>query len=346
MIAVCFGTRPEIIKMAPVIHVLEDRGIDHETIHSGQHYSPEMSGNFFEELDLHNPTHDLGVGSGRAASQLAEIIRRAGTMMAGRYSLALVHGDTNTTLGCALAANKSRIPIGHVEAGLRCGDMSMPEECNRVMVDHISTLLFPPTMQARENIMFENLNGPRFRHPVVVTGNTIVDAVQMIDPKVPELQDRYILLTLHRQENVDNPERLSDILSALQDVRTEIGLPIVFPCHPRTRDKVDGNGSLQVMGPAGYWDFLRLEAASRLTITDSGGVVEECCIQNVPTVILRNCTERPEALSCGAAMLAYPEGLVLASQYMLKKSRDWSHPYGDGHAAERIVNQVERAGYT
>ena len=315
MISIIVGTRPEIIKMSPIIRECQRKDIDFSLLHTGQHYSYEMDHIFFDELNLPSPDHHLDVGSGSHADQ-------TGSIMSGiervyeqeRPDVVLVQGDTNTVLAGSLVAAKMCIPLGHVEAGLRSYDRTMPEEVNRVVADHLGDCLFAPTEKARENLIREGIDAGK----ILVTGNTIVDAVYQNLNIAKEKDDalktfgvssgEYFLVTAHRQENVDNPEKLQNIVSTLRNIHDLYSLPVIFPVHPRTRKMIDQfqipvNG-IYLTEPIGFFRFLQLESEARLVLTDSGGVQEECCILGVPCVTLRKNTERPETVEVGANILA------------------------------------------
>jgi UDP-N-acetylglucosamine 2-epimerase (non-hydrolysing) len=356
-IAIIIGTRPEIIKMSPVIRECERRGLDHFVLHTGQHYSYEMDRVFFEELELPQPEYNLDVGSGTHAEQTGKIM--AGierVLVKDRPGVVLVQGDTNTVLGGALAASKLHIKVGHVEAGLRSYDRSMPEEINRVVSDHISDYLFAPTDMAKRNLLSEGIAEEK----ITVTGNTIVDSVyqnlRLSRGKVNVLEDlnlrpkEYFLVTAHREENVDGRERLGGILKGLELVSDELAFPIVFPVHPRTRKMIDRFGfelkGIVAIDPVGFLEFLQLEANARLVLTDSGGVQEETCILGVPCVTLRDNTERPETLEVGSNVLvgAGPERILEGARLMLTLGNGWKHPFGEGQTGKRIVNTIVNNG--
>jgi len=301
--------------MAPVIRECQRRGLDYSIIHTGQHYSYQMDRIFFEQLELPQQDHNLDVGSGNHGEQTGRILADLETvLMAERPDVVLVQGDTNTVLAGALAASKLHIKVGHVEAGLRSYDRSMPEEINRVVADHISDYCFAPTDISKANLLKEGIAEEKIH----VTGNTIVDSVyqnlEIAMRKVNILADLdlepkgYFLVTSHRQENVDNKERLGEIIRGLEMVKSEFGLPVVFPVHPRTRKMVESFGfeldGIRAIEPLGFLEFLQLEANARMALTDSGGVQEEACILGVPCVTLRDNTERPETLDVGANVLA------------------------------------------
>lgn len=350
MISIILGTRPEIIKMAPVIRACQRTGTDYSVLHTGQHYSYEMDRIFFEELELPAPNHNLDVGSGSHAEQTGKImtgIERI--LLADRPDVVLVQGDTNTVLAGALAATKLHIPVGHVEAGLRSFDRSMPEEINRIVADHISDFLFAPTELSRQHLLREGIDEKK----ISVTGNTVVDAVfenrKIAEKKNTILDDlklipeQYFLVTAHRAENVDVKIHLQGIIDGILSIQKKYNLPVIFPMHPRTRKMMTDFGinakGITVIDPVGYLDFLSLEAQARLVLTDSGGLQEESCILNVPCVTLRENTERPETIDVGANMLAgtNAQRIIDAASRMLSVKKEWQNPYGDGKAGEKIV---------
>ncbi len=350
MIAIVLGTRPEIIKMSPIIRECEARNLDYFILHSGQHYSYDMDRAFFEDLELPEPKYNLDVGSGTQAGQTAKIMTGIEDVLVKESpDIVLVQGDTNTVMAGALAAAKLRIRVGHVEAGLRSFDRTMPEEINRVVADHISDYLFAPTETARQYLLAEGIE----ENKICVTGNTIVDAVfqnREIAKKRANILETlglapqgYFLVTAHRQENVDNPEKLRSIIAGLEAVHREYSLPIIFPMHPRTRKMVEHFGisldGITVMNPVGFLEFLQLESTARLVLTDSGGVQEETCILGVPCVTLRKNTERPETIEVGGNILAGTgaEKILASARQMLSRTGSWENPYGDGMAGRMIV---------
>lgn len=355
MIAIILGTRPEIIKMSPIIRACDAQGEDYFTLHTGQHYSYELDRAFFEDLELPEPKYNLDVGSGTHAEQTGKIMTGIEKiLLEEKPEVVLVQGDTNTVLAGALAASKLHIKVGHVEAGLRSFDRRMPEEINRVVADHISDVLFPPTETAKRNLMDEGIP----EEEIFVTGNTIVDAMEqnlaIAQRKGDLLQELgitakgFFLVTAHRAENVDSKQRLEGIFRGLKAIRNEFSLPIVFPVHPRTAKTVQAFGlspdGIKVTKPLGYLDFLQLEANARLVLTDSGGLQEESCILGVPCVTLRDNTERPETIEVGANVLAGtdPDAMLSCVGEMLTRGRPWANPFGDGRAGEHIVREVLR----
>jgi len=350
MIAIILGTRPEIIKMSPVIRECERKGLDYFILHTGQHYSYEMDRVFFNELELPLPKYNLDVGSGTHAEQTGKIMIGVERILINEEpDMVLVQGDTNTTLAGALTAAKLHIKVGHVEAGLRSYDRRMPEEINRVLADHISDYLFAPTEKAKQNLLREGID----ENKIFVTGNTIVDAVyqnlEIAKRKVNVLKDlglkpkEYFLVTVHRQENVDVKERLKGILKGLELIHEEFSMPVVFPIHPRTQKRIKEFGlsldDVTVIDPLGFLEFLQLEANARLVLTDSGGVQEETCILCVPCVTLRDNTERPETLEVGSNILAgtKPETILQSVKTMFSRENSWKNPFGDGKAGKMIV---------
>jgi len=359
MIAIVLGTRPEIIKMSPVIRECERRGIDYFILHTGQHYSYEMDRVFFEELELPPPEYNLDVGSGTHAEQTGKIMFGVERVLKNvKPDIILVEGDTNTVMAGALAATKLHIKVGHVEAGLRSYDRRMPEEINRIVADHVSDYLFAPTEKAKQNLLREGVEEDK----IFVTGNTIVDAVyqnlEIAKRKVNVLKylglkpKEYFLVTAHRQENVDVKERLKGILKGLELIHEEFSMPVVFPIHPRTRRRIREFGlsldGVTVNDPLGFLEFLQLEANARLVLTDSGGVQEETCILGVPCVTLRDNTERPETLEVGSNIIVGTkrEKILEGVKLMFNKENSWENPFGDGRAGERIIEILKNKRVT
>jgi UDP-N-acetylglucosamine 2-epimerase (non-hydrolysing) len=352
--AIILGTRPEIIKMSPVIRECRRRELDFLIIHTEQHHAYEMDRVFFEDLQLPEPRFRLGVGQGAHGAQTGRLLQGIEKVLVEQKPDAvLVQGDTNTVLAGALAAAKLHVPVGHVEAGLRSYDRRMPEELNRVLADHASDLLFAPTGQARDILLSEGIDDDKIH----VTGNTIVDAVEQNlaiarsrgrSPTDHGLSDGgYIVVTAHRPENVDHGERLEMLLEAVANVRRETGLEVICPLHPRTENKVRTFGlqmpeEIRIIEPLGFLDFLQLEAQADLILTDSGGMQEEACILQVPCVTLRENTERPETVEAGANVLAgiQPREVLRSVRDMLGRNGGWSNPFGDGRSARRILDIV------
>jgi UDP-N-acetylglucosamine 2-epimerase (non-hydrolysing) len=353
-IALILGTRPEIIKMSPLIWECASRKLDFFLIHSGQHYSYKLDKIFFEQLKLPHPDYSLEVGSGSPAEQTGSIVVRCGeVMLKERPDIALVEGDTNTTLGAALSAFKSKVKIGHVEAGLRSHDRTMPEELNRILVDHCSDYLFAPTKTSRGLLLMEGIPSEK----VLVTGNTIVDAVfknirlaqkeKLVLEKFHLKYKQYVLVTIHRPENVDSKLRFQSILKALEMINRALDLTILFPIHPRSTKNIRSFSikipkSIHVVEPTDYLSFLTLLSAARLVITDSGGIQEEACILRTACVTVRDNTERPETVEVGSNMIAgvKPDKILSAVKIMLEVHTNWRNPFGDGNAAAKIIDSI------
>lgn len=352
-IAIILGTRPEIIKMAPVIKALETKKADFFVVHTGQHYSYHLDRVFFKELCLPAARHNLEVGSGSHAEQTARMLVGVEKILKQETpDIVLVEGDTNSVLAAALAASKLHIKVGHVEAGLRSYDRNMPEEINRVLVDHIADFFFAPTETAKTVLLSEGIPETK----VFVTGNTIVDAVHQTLDVVEKNSEfalnftlkpkGYFLATIHREENVDDRLRFTSILEGLGEVAGNFKIPVVYPVHPRSRKMMARfnlhPARLRLIEPVDYGVFLKLEQSARLILTDSGGVQEEACILGTPCVTLRDNTERPETLSVGANTLAgvAPEGIIDSCRLMLAKGNSWRNPFGDGRAGQRIAKII------
>lgn len=358
MIAIIVGTRPEIIKMAPVIRACEKNNIDYQLLHTGQHYSYEMDKIFFQELELPEPDYELDVGSGTHGEQTAKILTKIEKILIDekycRSDIVLVEGDTNTVFAGALAASKLHVEVGHIEAGLRSYFREMPEEINRILTDHISDYLFAPTENAKKILLSEGIE----RERIFVTGNTIVDSIYQnielakkktdIFKKLGIEKGTYFLVTVHRAENVDVAERLRGIGEGLNRIYNKYKLPIILPLHPRTRKMIEKfdiklNENIKLINPLGFLEFLQLEANAKLVLTDSGGVQEETCILKVPCVTLRDNTERPETIEVGSNMLAgcNPDMIINTTELMLNKDKKWKNPFGDGNAGINIIKILE-----
>uniref|UniRef100_UPI00261AE224 non-hydrolyzing UDP-N-acetylglucosamine 2-epimerase n=1 Tax=Halorientalis sp. TaxID=1931229 RepID=UPI00261AE224 len=310
-VAIVLGTRPEIIKLSPVIRECERRGVPYTIIHTGQHYSDELDTVFFEQLELPTPEHNHGVGSDSNGAQTgAMLIEIEEVLLDIDPDVVLVQGDTNSVLAGAIASSKLDCELGHIEAGLRSFDREMPEETNRVVTDHVADYLFAPTETAADYLRAEG----RPDEAIYVTGNTVVDAVQQnreIATRKSEIlnefdlsPDTYAVMTAHRAENVDAPSRFEDLLTGVKRVATEYEFEVIYPIHPRAQDRLDNFDigvpeQIRLVEPLDYLDFLTLQANAGLILTDSGGIQEEACILQVPCVTLRDSTERPETLDVG-----------------------------------------------
>jgi len=354
------GTRPEIVKMAPVIRALKKKSLPNVFVHCGQHYDYNMSQQFIEELELPTPDYGFkvrayspGLQTGRIITLMERVVKKV------KPSVVLVEGDTNGVLASALAAVKLNVPVGHVEAGLRSFDLRMPEEHNRRLVDHVSTYLFAPTENSRKNLEREGVWGK-----IHVTGNTVIDAVIQHLPLAERKSTvlgklkfkRFALVTAHRAENVDDPAVLRDFVEAFD----EAPVPIVYPIHPRTRKrlrqqrlwkKLSSSENVQLLPPQGYFDFLVLMKNCDMMLTDSGGLQEEATAPPLrkPVLVIRLSTERPEAVEAGfARVVGVKKRDVLAAMEQTLERRGelpQASPYGDGSAAKKIVEILTREAF-
>lgn len=354
-IAIILGTRPEIIKMSPIIKECQKEKIDFFILHTNQHYSKSLDRIFFNELELPRVKYNLDIGSGTQAEELGRMLISIEKVLAKeRPDIILVEGDTNTVLAGALAAVKLHIKVGHIEAGLRSYFREMPEEINRILTDHCSDFLFAPTKMAKEILIDEGI----CKSKIFITGNTIVDAVyqnlkrgQNKSKILKELnlrRNEYFLATVHRPENVDEKQRLKNILKGLELVYKKFNFPIVFSIHPRTEKMINKfelkiPKGINLIKPIGFLDFLQLEENTKLVLTDSGGVQEEACILRIPCVTLRDNTERPEVLKIGSNLLsgANSKKILSCVSKMLNIKRNWANPFGDGKAAKKIIEIIK-----
>lgn len=347
------GTRPEIIKMAPILRVLQGNSAPYVFVHCGQHYDYNMSQQFIEELGLPRPDYGFKIKIYSPCVQTGRIMRIVGRVVKKvKPRLVLVEGDTNGVLASALAAVKLDVPVGHVEAGLRSFDLRMPEEHNRRLVDHISTYLFAPTDTAKKNLERESVWGK-----IYVTGNTVVDAVLQhlpIAEKKSVILEKirfkeFALVTAHRAENVDNQVVLRNLVESF----VEAPVPIVYPIHPRTRKRLRqhkmwksfvSSENVQILPPLGYFDFLLLMKECKMIITDSGGLQEEATAPPLrkPVLVIRLSTERPEAVEAGFTKVVGvdKENILDAMEQTLERKFDFPEfsPYGVGDAGKSIVS--------
>jgi len=358
-VAVVVGTRPEIIKMAPVIGEIDRRLGPGAAlvINSGQHYDASMSGRFWTELGIGEPAITLDAGGMSRAACIGHLVGKLGHAFdGGRPAAVIVQGDTNTTVAGALAANACGVPLVHVEAGLRSHDRAMPEEHNRVVADQLADLCCAATQENVDNLRDAGVPDSR----IMLTGNPVVEAVSAQLParavrlmRLNQLglrSERYLLATIHRPENTDDPIRLRSILSALVEASHRWDVPVLLPAHPRTTaaaksaDCEDLWAQLQIMDPLGARDFLTLAAHAALLVSDSGGVAEEVTVLKRPLIVVRRSTERPEAIDAGFAKLVRPAQVGDAADAVLEDLDDvlarlqaLPSPYGTGRAAARIA---------
>ncbi len=360
------GARPNFMKVAPIVHALEHRGHDVVLVHTGQHFDAAMSDTFFVDLALRDPDHHLGVGAGTHADQTARVMQRFDeVLVAERPDWVVVVGDVNSTLAAALVASKRRPEIGcriaHVEAGLRSHDWAMPEEVNRVLTDQMSDLLLTHSVEAEAHLQVEGIAPYR----IVFVGNVMIDSLFATLARTPgdHPWDRfglqrgaYGLVTLHRPSNVDDLERLHQLVTGLESLAPS--LPLLWPVHPRTRARLEALELshplvMQLTDPLGYRDMVHLLDGSAVVITDSGGLQEESTALGVPCVTLRESTERPVTVAHGTNRLVpWPPtaaGLVSTVSRARQSgrgagSRRGTPPGWDGQAAARIVVALEQAG--
>ena len=359
-IATVIGTRPEIIKMAPVLDEMEKMGIENVLIHTGQHYDHEMSQQFFQDLKIKKPDYNIGVGSNSHGKQTAIMMESIeNVLIEEKPDIIMVQGDTNAVLAGALTASKLHMAVGHVEAGLRSYDKTMPEEINRQIADICSNIFFVPTEESAINLLFENINP----HEIYITGNTIVDACNR-HLKIAENESNILnklkitgdtlILTIHRAENVDDLERLKNIVEALLELDN---ITVVFPVHPRTvktlkkfgfYSKLEEACHIKLIKPLGYLDFLLLLSRSKFVMTDSGGLQEEAITLNIPCITLRYNTERPETVKAGGNLLVGTDKKMIVDAYnrisqdstLYQKMKNAENPYGDGQSSKNILKAV------
>jgi UDP-N-acetylglucosamine 2-epimerase (non-hydrolysing) len=346
------GTRPEFIKVAPIMRLLQKENTPYVFVHSNQHYSEEMDKKIIQDLSLRVQDYNLDIKSGPHGEQTGKIMERFEKVcLEVNPSMVLVHGDTNTTLAGALVAAKLHIPVGHIEAGLRSFDMNMPEEINRVLVDRISDLLFAPTGLAKENLLKDGVA----ENKIVVTGNTVVDALYQhsdISEKSKVLEenkiekDGYIVVTAHRPENVDSKDRLEKLFTLLEHASNKLHKKIIFPIHPRTRKNLGAFSvkipeQITLINPVGYIDMLSLLKNATLIMTDSGGIQEEAYILKKPAVTLRDSTERPETLTANFIVDNSIEKFDQAWSSFESGNVYWEDRFGKGDASALIVEHVK-----
>ena len=365
-IATILGTRPEIIKMAPIIDEIAKRGIDQIVLHTGQHYDKEMSDNFFRDLEIPSPDYNIHVGSASHGKQTGLMMKGIEEVLVSeKPDIVLVQGDTNAVLAGALVASKLHIAVGHVEAGLRSFDMTMPEEINRRVADVASSMYFVPTVESAINLLAEGFS----RRNLIVTGNTVVDACfrhleiakkrgieeESLSRLDIENMDNILTLTMHRAENVDDRKRVTSIIEALKELDQ---MNIIFPIHPRTKntlqefglfDELDSLEHVHIIKPIGYLDFLQLTSASTLILTDSGGLQEEAITLDVPALTLRYNTERPETVTSGGNILVGSDkdaileyvGRILSDEEFRDRMKNAPNPYGQGDSAKLTVDAIQ-----
>ena len=342
------GARPNFMKAAPVIRAIAARGAQQTVVHTGQHYDVNMSDVFFQELGIPQPDVNLQVGSGSHAQQTAEIIARFEPVVLERKpELVLVYGDVNSTVAAALVCAKLLIHVGHVEAGLRSFDRTMPEEINRLLTDQLADVLFTPSEDGNRNLAREGVPEQKIH----LVGNVMIDTLVRMLPVAKsrvsaDLPGRYVLVTLHRPSNVDDPDWLGHMLRALEEIGRD--LTVLFPVHPRTRQRLAeagvnvANSTVRLMDPLPYIDFLGLQTKATVVITDSGGIQEETTYLGVPCLTVRENTERPITVDVGTNILVGRDVGRLRREFEQvvneRPKKGQNPPLWDGHAAERIAD--------
>lgn len=332
------GTRPEIIRLSRIIEKL-DSHCTHILVHTGQNFDKNLSDIFFEDLKVRKPDYFLSVKGTTAGEQIAQILTETEKVMEKEQpDKVLILGDTNSSLS-AIIAKRLRIPVVHMEAGNRCYDDRVPEEVNRRIIDHSSDLLLPYTERSRANLIREGISPER----ILVTGNPILEVISHYEDQINRSdilknlkikKQKYVLVTLHRAENVDLEHRLREFIRAFTTISRQYGVPVICSLHPRTRDKIRhfnidvDQDAIRFNEPFGFFDFIRLERDALCVLSDSGTVQEECCIFHVPNVTIRDVTERPETLECGSNILsgADHETILKCVQIVMSQSLTWAVP--------------------
>jgi len=348
------GTRPEIIRLSLIIKKL-DQYCDHILVHTGQNFDDSLSSVFFSELDLREPNYYLGVRGDSSGEQIGQIIIEVEkVILRERLDRILVLGDTNSGLA-AIVAKRIGIPVFHMEAGNRCFDDRVPEEVNRRVIDHCSTILLPYTHRSKENLLNEGIA----EEVIYVTGNPIYEVIEHYSEKIESSKilaklnvqpQKYFLVTMHRAENVDHEDRLKDLLAGLDKISGKYSLPCICSLHPRTKSKIEqfnlktGNKNIRFSVPFGFFDFVALEKNALCVITDSGTVQEECCIFKVPNITIRDVTERPETIESGSNMLtgASPDLILKSVDIVLHEKSEWNPPseYVEKNVSSKIVKII------
>ncbi|SFG62717.1 non-hydrolyzing UDP-N-acetylglucosamine 2-epimerase [Pedobacter insulae] len=354
LITIIAGARPNFMKIAPIVHAIqsakkEGKNVDFRLIHTGQHFDKKMSGDFFEQLGIPEPHANLEAGGGTQAEQTGAImIRFEQELLSNPTDLVLVVGDVTSTMACAITAQKLKVKVAHVEAGIRSDDWGMPEEINRLVTDSITNYFFTTSEVANENLRKTGITEDR----IFFVGNTMIDTLlknrpRFIAPPIWEeanLQEKgYLVLTLHRPANVDQESQLKDLMDEI--IHHSHGVPIVFPVHPRTAKSLQGLGiaapNLHFIEPLSYLEFNFLVEKAKLVVTDSGGITEETTVMGVPCITLRDNTERPETITIGTNELIGTNPNAIKPAFDKLFNGDWKKggipPLWDGKTADRIV---------
>lgn len=357
LITIVAGARPNFMKIAPIIHAIhkakqEGKDIDYRLIHTGQHYDKKMSGDFFEQLEIPEPHANLESGGGTQAEQTANImVRFEKELTENPTDLVLVVGDVTSTMACAITAQKQHVKVAHVEAGIRSGDWSMPEEINRLVTDSITNYFFTTSELANENLRNSGISKDR----IFFVGNTMIDTLLKQRPnfKKPSVWDKfrlkekeYLVMTLHRPANVDEESKLKELMAEI--INHSEDLPLIFPVHPRTAKILKSLGvshpRLHMVEPLSYLEFNYLVEKAKAVVTDSGGITEEASIMNVPCMTLRDNTERPETIHLGTNELLGTDPKAIAPALDKLFADQWKQgkeiPMWDGKTAERIIKEA------
>ena len=348
-----FGTRPEIIRLSLITKKL-DQACDHFIVNTGQNFQENLSTVFFEELGLRQADRNLEIRGNSFGEQLGQLLSRIEPVFDDfRPDRVLLLGDTNSALSCILAARR-RIPIYHMEAGNRCFDDRVPEEINRRLIDHSSTVMMPYTHRSKENLLREGVE----RERIFVTGNPIFEVLEHFSPDIEkssalsscEVENgNYFLVTVHRAENVDNETNIKSIFAALEQIATEFGKPVLVSVHPRTADKLNSfeiktSANVKLLDALPFFDFVKLEKHAYMVLTDSGTVQEECSIFRVPNVTVRDVTERPETVECGSNIIGgtKTESIVAAVRLAAASNSNWNPPaeYEVANVSQTVCNIV------
>ncbi len=351
-----FGTRPEMIKMWGTLKKLDKLNFEHVMVHTGQNFTPELKDFFFRDLQLREPDYELGINTSSYGKEVADVIRKSDDLMAKvKPDALLILGDTYSGLSIMPAANRG-IKVFHMEAGLRAWDRRMPEQRNRILIDHMSDILLPYNRYHRENLIRENIHPSK----IFVTGNTTFEVMRHFAPQINEsdilnrlgLESKgYILITAHRSENVDNKEYLQRIIRALGEIAKRFKREVIYPMHPRTKSKlstIDIPKGVRIMAPLGFYDFNHLLKESYCVVSDSGTAAEEGLFYKVPNVSLRMATERPETVESGGTIISGmdPDNIVASVETAVLQPWEARYELEEGYSPSSVVINAIRSQIT